>query len=500
MAIENFTKTKAAIKIYEDLTQEEYDALAKEPHSFYLVNGVGIYKGTTLISAGANSSMDEIVEELNQAIAAKQDTLVSGTNIKTINGESILGAGNIEVAASDDGVDTAYVENEVLYIDDDTSAGGNASLTEDDVNNIISSNETVVTLTNDVRDLQTDKQDILESGTNIKTINNQSILGSGNIEIQGGSQETIDITTWLSNQTTNGFEGSVPQEYRDIERLKKALLSGTIGEHKYIFRFIEIFQDTEYNFLFIKNNALENLATVDITINIETWAIRLDGYTYQPKLESGVNIKTINNQSILGSGNITIEGGGSAPSKTTVRATVGDTIEGVFVSGLIPCSVSQPITDFENTNVILSANGYTAEFKHLKRNIFIANAFGQINYGFYLNVQDTNVFVVVPSSEYGLNLNFITEEKTLNVFEYEVLKTGIINDIICSGDGSFGVIKFTGGATYIEPGSAIEMSSCFNIMYTLVFQLISFVLIKTIEGELKGLFMQQIPQFLATSE
>ena len=310
MAIENFTKTKAAIKIYEDLTQEEYDALAKEPHSFYLVNGVGIYKGTTLISAGANSSMDEIVEELNQAIAAKQDTLVSGTNIKTINGESILGEGNIEVAASDDGVDTAYVENEVLYIDDDTSAGGNASLTEDDVNNIISSNETVVTLTNDVRDLQTDKQDILESGTNIKTINNQSILGSGNIEIQGGSQETIDITTWLSNQTTNGFEGSVPQEYRDIERLKKALLSGTIGEHKYIFRFIEIFQDTEYNFLFIKNNALENLATVDITINIETWAIRLDCYTYQPKLESGVNIKTINNQSILGSGNITIEGGG----------------------------------------------------------------------------------------------------------------------------------------------------------------------------------------------
>ena len=211
-----FTRTKASIKIYEDLTQEEYDALTKEPHAFYLVNGVGIYKGTTLISAGANSSMDEIVEELNQAIAAKQDTLVSGTNIKTINGESILGAGNIEVAASDDGVDTAYVENEVLYIDDDTSAGGNASLTEDDVNNIISSNETVVTLTNDVRDLQTDKQDILESGTNIKTINNQSILGSGNIEISGGSgggsgedntyELVLDVNNLTDEQFTRLFE------------------------------------------------------------------------------------------------------------------------------------------------------------------------------------------------------------------------------------------------------------------------------------------------------
>lgn len=32
------------------------------------------------------------------------------------------------------------------------------------------------------------KQDTLISGTNIKTINNQSILGSGNITIQGGGE------------------------------------------------------------------------------------------------------------------------------------------------------------------------------------------------------------------------------------------------------------------------------------------------------------------------
>jgi hypothetical protein len=42
------------------------------------------------------------------------------------------------------------------------------------------------------------KQDTLVSGTNIKTINNESLLGSGNIDIQGGSSYTagdgIDIT------------------------------------------------------------------------------------------------------------------------------------------------------------------------------------------------------------------------------------------------------------------------------------------------------------------
>jgi hypothetical protein len=37
-------------------------------------------------------------------VAAKQDTLVSGTNIKTINGTSVLGSGNIPVVTSPSGV------------------------------------------------------------------------------------------------------------------------------------------------------------------------------------------------------------------------------------------------------------------------------------------------------------------------------------------------------------------------------------------------------------
>lgn len=37
----------------------------------------------------------------------------------------------------------------------------------------------------------TSKQDLLVSGTNIKTVNNESILGSGNISVSGGSVTTI---------------------------------------------------------------------------------------------------------------------------------------------------------------------------------------------------------------------------------------------------------------------------------------------------------------------
>ena len=39
------------------------------------------------------------------------------------------------------------------------------------------------------------KQDLLVSGTNIKTINNTSLLGSGNITIQGGNQVEVSGTT-----------------------------------------------------------------------------------------------------------------------------------------------------------------------------------------------------------------------------------------------------------------------------------------------------------------
>ena len=45
-----------------------------------------------------------------------------------------------------------------------------------------------------VNELVDNKQDNLVSGTNIKTINNQSLLGSGNIDIQGGGSDVEAFT------------------------------------------------------------------------------------------------------------------------------------------------------------------------------------------------------------------------------------------------------------------------------------------------------------------
>lgn len=61
------------------------------------------------IAAPFTSTMPTTKQYVDDGLAAKQDSLVSGTNIKTVNGTSILGSGNISTAelptvtASDNG-------------------------------------------------------------------------------------------------------------------------------------------------------------------------------------------------------------------------------------------------------------------------------------------------------------------------------------------------------------------------------------------------------------
>src|SRR5690606_35642641 len=85
-------------------------------------------------------------DDLEDALDAKQATLVSGTNIKTVNSTSLLGSGDIDT-------DPAWGE----------------------ITGTLSAQT-------DLQSELDDKQDVLVSGTNIKTLNSTSLLGSGNID------------------------------------------------------------------------------------------------------------------------------------------------------------------------------------------------------------------------------------------------------------------------------------------------------------------------------
>lgn len=94
----NINKISVAGTIYDiqdqhasktvELTQAEYDGLAvKEENTYYIITDAQSGDLTNYYTKGET---DTLLEE-------KQPTLVSGTNIKTINNESLLGEGNIDI-------------------------------------------------------------------------------------------------------------------------------------------------------------------------------------------------------------------------------------------------------------------------------------------------------------------------------------------------------------------------------------------------------------------
>lgn len=137
-----------------------------------------------LSNADNTSDINKPVSSATQtALDAKQSTLVSGTNIKTIETQTILGAGNIDLNKSDVGL-------------------GNVDNTSD-------LNKPVSTATQTALDL---KQVSLVSGTNIKTLEGQSLLGTGNIDLTKNEvglsnvDNTSDINKPISTATQSALD------------------------------------------------------------------------------------------------------------------------------------------------------------------------------------------------------------------------------------------------------------------------------------------------------
>ena len=117
-------KDENACKVVE-LTQAQYDELpttAKTSNSLFVITDAtagdlsnyytksetsGATEISTALASKADTATTYTKTETDNAITAatstKQDTLVSGTNIKTINNESILGEGNITIQGGSGG-------------------------------------------------------------------------------------------------------------------------------------------------------------------------------------------------------------------------------------------------------------------------------------------------------------------------------------------------------------------------------------------------------------
>lgn len=168
---------------YQRLPALTGDVLLTQGSNLTALNPTGVTAGiygsaskTLSVSVDTKGRLSNVIES-NIYISlsnisdsnTKQDTLTSGVNIKSINGYSILGSGNLEIS-------TTIPTYDLLPEASGTASAG--------------------TVTNYSRGdhrhpKDSTKQDTLVDGYNIKTINNVSILGSGNLAIQVGSAETL---------------------------------------------------------------------------------------------------------------------------------------------------------------------------------------------------------------------------------------------------------------------------------------------------------------------
>lgn len=168
-------------------------------------------------------------------LATKQDKLVSNQNIKTINGQEILGSGDVKVREYPEvkpHINDFLTKNEKIYLSEDLALdawvpsfyyetdessdnSGKTSDTVDElpyapvsvisiVNEAVKKTDEVYKITNTFKEVKEDiarkvgkdeldkKQDTLKDKINIKTINERSILGQGNLNIREFPREYPD--------------------------------------------------------------------------------------------------------------------------------------------------------------------------------------------------------------------------------------------------------------------------------------------------------------------
>lgn len=271
------------------------------------------------------------IDSLDKEMATKQDLLVSGTNIKTINSQSLLGEGNIEIESGSDipflfinssthlSGDFAAVKNaianktpfELYYVNilgyGDIAAPEVCFVSGENIQATFhfestTANHTVVQTTITPTGVSADTsyhsyQEQLVSGTNIKTINGESILGEGNLEISG-SGGTTDYTQLTNKPQINSVELSGNKSLSDLGiPTKTSELTNDSG--------------------FLTSIPDEYVTETELNAGLGN---------KQDTLVSGTNIKTVNGESLLGSGNIDIEsvsnpvtyGSGTQPQVHTI--------------------------------------------------------------------------------------------------------------------------------------------------------------------------------------
>ena len=250
-------------------------------------------------------------------ISTKQDTLVSGTNIKTINGTSLLGSGDITIEGGSGSVDLTdyYTKSETNELVNPKIS--QVTLTQAEYDALQTKEENVLYIISDAEDLK------------FKTINGKQILGEGNIEIKASADNVPTLQTTPEGTASNYIYSSGKDD-------KYGVISDITTHISYSSDHASI-SSAQYYWGSKSKNAYD-IWSIDAATTSKAGLMsasdktKLDGIditTKQDTLVSGTNIKTVNGISLLGEGNITVSGeGGADLSGYYTKAEIDEMIGG----------------------------------------------------------------------------------------------------------------------------------------------------------------------------
>ena len=183
-------------------------------------------------------------------------------------------------------------------------------------------------ITNEYHDVT--KQDVLVSGTNIKTINGNSVLGSGNLVIESGSGDYNDLTnkpsinsvSLVGNKTLDDLD--IQSKITAINKIPYSNISDTPDLTDYAkldelntFEHDQTIKSQMYSGLVLENGSnpsefanlgYDGFRKNNVNVAWSNIATTMEVSAKQDILVSGSNIKTVNGNSLLGSGDIEIAG------------------------------------------------------------------------------------------------------------------------------------------------------------------------------------------------
>ena len=270
---------KTDIPETDDFITKDEANTAYQEKGYYLTSIPGEYVTETELLAKGYATTSQIPD-----ISTKQDKLVSGTNIKTINNQSVLGQGNIEITTGTGGITDAPSDGTIYG-----RQNGNWVEVNVDTSNLATKEE-----------LES-KMDV-EGGefTGTVAVPTLALMHSSQgmmYQIQSAQRETTFRTMNAGQDTVNFMV-----QYSTPLKLTEAGIweNGMLLENKYAL--LDDIPTIPTNVSTFTNDA-GYITSDDLTGYATTEQLNLK----QDTLVSGTNIKTINGASILGSGNITIE-------------------------------------------------------------------------------------------------------------------------------------------------------------------------------------------------